>query len=61
VSIFRNFSAAFAARGAMDWRAELVEGKGRSFVVQDKATAVRYGIFGLFPNERTAFSSWSRS
>ena len=61
MSIFRNFSAALAARGEMDWRAELVEGKGRSFVVQDKATAVRYGIFGLFPNELAAFSPRSQS
>src|SRR6266851_5650054 len=32
-------------------------GKGRSFVGQDKATAVRYGIFCVFPNELAAFSS----
>ena len=50
-----NFSTAFAARGRMDWKVELERGKGWSFVVQDKATAVRYGIFGLFPNELTAF------
>ncbi len=56
-----NFSAAFAARGRVDWRVRLEEGKGRSFVVQDKATAVRYGIFCVFSNELTAFSSWSRS
>jgi hypothetical protein len=56
-----NFSAAFAARGRVDWRARLEEGKGRSFVVQDKGTAVRYGIFGLFPNELAAFSPRSQS
>ena len=51
-----NFSAAFAARGRMDWKVELERGKGWSFVVRDKATAVRYGIFCVFPNELAAFS-----
>ena len=55
-----NFSAAFAAGGRMDWKVELERGKGRSFVVQDKATAVRYGIFGLFPNELAAFFPGTR-
>jgi hypothetical protein len=56
VSIFLNFSAAFAARGIVDWKMELERGQVRSFVVQDKATAVRYGIFGVFPNELAALS-----
>ena len=51
-----NFSAALAARGRMDWKVELERGKGGSFVVQDKGTAVRYGIFWGFPNELAAFS-----
>src|SRR5713226_4533703 len=32
VRIFRNFSAALAARGRVGWKVESEEGKGRSFV-----------------------------
>ena len=56
-----NFSAAFAARGRVDWKVELERGKGQSFVVQDKGTAVRYGIFCVFHNELAAFSPRRRS
>jgi hypothetical protein len=51
-----NFSAALAAPGRVDWKLELEMGKGRSFVEQDKATAVRYGSFGPLPNELADFS-----
>jgi hypothetical protein len=56
-----NFSAALAARGRVDWKVDEEWGKGRSFVEQDKATAARYGIFGLFLNELAAFSQRSES
>ena len=59
--IFGNFSAALAARGRMGWKVELERGKGRSFVVQDKATAVRYGILDAFFNELAAFSARRRA
>ncbi len=50
----RNFSAVSGARDQDDCLREL-EGKGRSFVEQDKGPAVRYGIFEVFFNELTAF------
>src|SRR5713101_1236541 len=61
VRIFSNFSAALRRAESLVLERGLERGKGRSFVVQDKATAVRYGIVGLFPNELAAFFSWSRS
>ena len=49
------------ARQEVDSEGVLERGKGRSFVEQDKASAVQCGIFGGFSNELTAFPPRRRS
>ena len=53
--IFRNFSAALRRAEESDSEGASEQGKGPSFVEQDKGPAVRCGIFGGFSNELTAF------
>jgi len=61
VTFWTNFSAAMRRADKRGFEGMGVRGKSRSFVVQDKGTAVRYGIFGLFPNELAAFPLRRRS
>jgi hypothetical protein len=51
-----NISRRFALRAETESAAMGKRGGGASFVEQDKATAVRYGIFDAFSNELAAFS-----
>jgi len=52
-----RFLRRFAARGSKRFCVRKWEGKGRSFVEQDKGPAVRCGVLGRFSNEPTAFLS----
>ena len=59
--IGKNFSAPLRRAEDRDSGAVGERGKGWGFVEQDKGSAVRHGIFALFPNELTAFSPLEQS
>ena len=56
-----SISRRFATLAETECEAMRNRGNGASFVEQDKATTVRYGIFNVFSNELAAFSPRGRS
>lgn len=61
VNVLTQFCRRFVGRGSTGFCIRGSEGKGRSFVEQDKGPAVPCGIFDFFLNELTAFFSENRS
>ena len=61
VKIAGNFSAVLRRAERVSLEAVSGRGKVRSFVGQDKGSAVRHGIFAGFSNDRADFSPRRRS